>query len=213
MRMFQLPSSHARPSFYTCSSTVSILHTLSSYPPAPSFSYGPQPWPLSSSFLRWTRKRSTSTDATCELLPGHPQGRESKNKPAPCTELKWPLICMTLHVHHHGTISRAGRHKNTADATWAQGSLAIFPFISTRIGCGSIMDGALVCRHVALSWVFHVYHPLGDSLVSQMVKNLPAMQETWVWSLGWEDPLEKEMATHSSILACIIPWTEEPGGL
>ena len=45
-------------------------------------------------------------------------------------------------------------------------------------------------------------------LVSQMVKNLLAMQETWVWSLGWEDPLEKGMASHSSILACRIPWTE-----
>ena len=46
-----------------------------------------------------------------------------------------------------------------------------------------------------------------------MVKNLPAMQETWVQSLGQEDPLEKEMATHSSILAWKSPWTEEPGGL
>ena len=46
-----------------------------------------------------------------------------------------------------------------------------------------------------------------------MVKNLPALQGTWVWSLGLEDPLEKEMATHSSILAWEIPWTEEPGGL
>ena len=46
-----------------------------------------------------------------------------------------------------------------------------------------------------------------------MVKNLPAIQETRVLSLGWEDPLEKEMATHSSILAWIIPWTEEPGRL
>ena len=46
-----------------------------------------------------------------------------------------------------------------------------------------------------------------------MVKNLPAMQETWVRSLGQEDLLEKEMATHSSILARRIPWTEEPGGL
>ena len=45
-----------------------------------------------------------------------------------------------------------------------------------------------------------------------MVKNLPAMQETGVRSLGWEDALEKEMATHSSILAWRIPWTEEPGG-
>ena len=47
----------------------------------------------------------------------------------------------------------------------------------------------------------------------QMVKNLAAMQETCVQSLGWEDPLEKEMAAQSSILAWRIPWTEEPGGL
>ena len=46
-----------------------------------------------------------------------------------------------------------------------------------------------------------------------MVKNLPAMQETWVQSLGQEDPLEKGMATYSSILAWRIPWTEKPGGL
>ena len=50
-------------------------------------------------------------------------------------------------------------------------------------------------------------------LVTQSVKNLPAVQETWVRSLGWKDPLEKEMATHSSILAWRILWTEEPGGL
>ena len=50
-------------------------------------------------------------------------------------------------------------------------------------------------------------------LVAQLVKNLPAMQETWVRFLGWEDPLEKEMATHSSTLAWRILWTEEPGGL
>ena len=53
----------------------------------------------------------------------------------------------------------------------------------------------------------------GTSLVSQMVKNLPAMQETRVQALGWEDPLEKEMSSHSSILAQRIPWTEEPCGL
>ena len=51
------------------------------------------------------------------------------------------------------------------------------------------------------------------SLVAQMVKNLPAMQETRVWSLGQEEPLETEMATHPSIIAWRIPWTEEPGGL
>ena len=51
------------------------------------------------------------------------------------------------------------------------------------------------------------------SLVTQTVKNLPAMQKTQVQSLDWADPLEKEMATHSSILAWRIPWTEELGGL
>ena len=51
------------------------------------------------------------------------------------------------------------------------------------------------------------------SPVAEMVKNPPAMQETWVQSLGQEDSMEKEMATHSSILALEIPWTEEPGGV
>ena len=50
-------------------------------------------------------------------------------------------------------------------------------------------------------------------LVAQKLKLLPAMRETWVRSLGWEDPLEKEMATHSSIFSWRIPWTEAPGGL
>ena len=54
---------------------------------------------------------------------------------------------------------------------------------------------------------------LRASLVAQRLKRLPAMWETWVRSLGWEDPLEKEMATHSSILAWRSPWTEELGGL
>ena len=64
-------------------------------------------------------------------------------------------------------------------------------------------------HHFKLSWD---QHPWG-SVVAQTVKCLPAVQETQVQSLGWEDPLEKEMATHSSILAWKIPWTEEPGGL
>ena len=49
------------------------------------------------------------------------------------------------------------------------------------------------------------------SLVAQTVKNLPAMRETWLWSLGWEDPLEEGMATHSSILVWRIPWTSPQG--
>ena len=64
-------------------------------------------------------------------------------------------------------------------------------------------------KYVYISWSPYE----GASLVAQLVKNLPATQETRVWSLGQEDPLEKEMATHSSILAQRIPWTEEPGRL
>ena len=60
-----------------------------------------------------------------------------------------------------------------------------------------------------LGWVLN---PMGLPWVAQVVKHLPAMQETQVQSLGWEDPLEKEMATHSSILAWRISWTEGPGG-
>ena len=60
------------------------------------------------------------------------------------------------------------------------------------------------CPSVGIGWA---------SLVAQTVKNLSAMQETRVQSLGQEDPLEKGMATHPSILACRIPWTEDPGGL
>ena len=54
---------------------------------------------------------------------------------------------------------------------------------------------------------------MGASLVAQRLKHLPGMQETRVQSLGWEDSLEKEMATHCSTLAWRIPWREEPGGL
>ena len=67
-----------------------------------------------------------------------------------------------------------------------------------------------------LDWTFTFTNKwpwIWSSLVAQMVKNLPAMQETQVWSLGQEDPLEKETVTDSSILSWRIPWTEEPGGL
>ena len=74
---------------------------------------------------------------------------------------------------------------------------------SLILGSGS-SPGEGIGYPLLYSWV---------SLVAQMVKNLPAMWETWVQSLGGEDPLEKEMATHSSILAWRIPWAEEPGGL
>ena len=66
-------------------------------------------------------------------------------------------------------------------------------------------------KNTSLLWCFSP--KFITQMVAQMVKNLPAMQEARVASLGWEDPLEKEMGIHSSILAWEIPWTEEPGGL
>ena len=61
---------------------------------------------------------------------------------------------------------------------------------------------------------FHMMHSAyRDFLVAQTVKHLPAVRETWIRSLAWEDPLDIEMATHSSTLAWKIPWTEEPGRL
>ena len=69
----------------------------------------------------------------------------------------------------------------------------------------------MVVYSVFLVYVYTVFQP--SSLVAQMVKHLPTMQETQVQSLGWADPLEKEMATHSSTLAWKIPWLEEHGRL
>ena len=85
-------------------------------------------------------------------------------------------------------------------------------------------EGACVLGPTSLGWCFHhaelglggmppILFVLGASLVTQTVKNLPAMWEPWVRPQGGEDPLEKGMATHSSILAWRIPRTEEPGGL
>ena len=74
------------------------------------------------------------------------------------------------------------------------------------------LDGrALDLCHLGFGFFFEVSCPESEfyraCLVAQLVKNPPAMRETWVWSLGWEDPLEKGTATHSSILAWKIPWT------
>ena len=80
-----------------------------------------------------------------------------------------------------------------------------------RVGWRKIKG--MMSRHSFFLGWWNVLKLTGASLVAQMVKNLPAIQETWVWSLGQEDPLEKGIATHSSILAWRIPWTEESGGL
>ena len=73
--------------------------------------------------------------------------------------------------------------------------------------------GTVISMLHILTYLNLINNPIGAFLVAQDVKNLPAMQETQVQFLGWEDPLEKGRATHCSILAWRIPWTEEPSGL
>ena len=76
------------------------------------------------------------------------------------------------------------------------------------------LEGEPKCLYTALWYLFPERLTLSDfktSLVAQMLKHLPTMQETGVQSLGWEDPLEKEMATHSSTLNWKIPWTQSTG--
>ena len=91
--------------------------------------------------------------------------------------------------------------------------------MATKIGAkcflASKLRSLLQSKHSqVLFCIFEIkFHFHRTSLVAQTVKNPSAMQETWVRSLDWEDPLEKEMATHSSILAWRIPWIEDPGEL
>ena len=98
------------------------------------------------------------------------------------------------------------------------------PPIENSVGRGSrrrtcfALQTALVspnkASHHHLTWCFNcILSNNSRYLLAQTVEPLPAMQETWVRSLGREDPLEKEMATHSSILAWRIPWRDEPGGV
>ena len=87
---------------------------------------------------------------------------------------------------------------------WQEGSLPLGPPGKPN----NLLGIKYIKPHLTLGLFKNTY-----SLVAQSVKNLPAVQETRVRSLGWEDPLEKEMATHSSILAWKISWTQEPGRL
>ena len=108
-----------------------------------------------------------------------------------------------------------------AQALHTQASVAVALECSCSTTCRTFPNQGL--NSCPLHWLtdsYPLYHqgsPKGfkvcSSHLAQRIKHLPAMQETRVRSLGWEDPLEKEMATHSSILAWRIPWTEEPGGL
>ena len=86
---------------------------------------------------------------------------------------------------------------NGKESAWNAGDPSMIPGSGRSAGEG-------IGYPLQYSWAF---------LLAQLVKNPPAMQDTWVQSLAWEDPLEKGKATHSSILAWRIPWTKEPGRL
>ena len=94
-------------------------------------------------------------------------------------------------------------------------SLTLLITIILECDLKSGIDASSFAFCLRLLWLFEVFCGCicRASLVAQRLKYLPAVQETWIQSLGWEDPLEKEMATHFSILAWRIPWREEPGRL
>ena len=112
----------------------------------------------------------------------------------PVLFLPHPALWSTQYSGINYLSFRCPRERSSPSAVFTQNSVFLEAW-----GILEYLNGGLHCSRA--------------SLVAQMVKNLPAMQESLVRSLGQEDPLQKEMATHSSILAWRIPWTEEPGGL
>ena len=112
------------------------------------------------------------------------------------------LFCNFLNCSHGNEPSESHLR---SDKSFVFSSLTIFWSILDLQSCVSF-------RCVA-KWFCYTCTCIWASMVAQMVKNLPAIQETGVWSLGQQEPLEEEMATHYSILAWRIPWTEETGGL
>ena len=90
----------------------------------------------------------------------------------------------------------------------------LFPVVTINLFSKSV-SLFLLCKYVHLYHFFldSAYKGIWASPVAQLAKNQSAIQETWVWSLGWEDPLEESKATYSSVPAWRIPWTKEPGRL
>ena len=131
--------------------------------------------------------RPTKTDSFYSILPPFEQVYFFPPIPAPVTKKAEDLPILPTRLFFSGEANSSKtlliQSERSESSTWAHVSNCILPFKPFLI-----LDRA--------------------SLVAQLVKNPPAMQETWVWSLGWEDPLEKGKVTHSGILAWRIPWTE-----
>ena len=133
---------------------------------------------------------------------------------------------LNFHLNREGSTSHALEISGISACTtyphthWAPTSLVFSSFLEhTKVISTSdftlcpLYPGALPVQPTHLYYFRVQLKYQGASLVVQWKRLHLPMQETWVWSLGWEDPLEKKMATHSSILAWKIPWTEEPGRL
>ena len=146
---------------------------------------------------RWEERGETETTFR---NPGQPQGRvtwlevmEQTSQRAVLLRLGGSGICA------HQSSQDVCENANTSNPRGPS-------FGVVQDSCQSTFSNSFLNDDYTELWVL-------APLVAQTVKHLPTMPETWVQSLGWEDPLEKEMTTHSSVLAWRIPWTEEPGGL
>ena len=126
------------------------------------------------------------------LLPGRSHGRRSL---VGCSPWGRKELDTTERLHFHFSLSCIGEGNGNP------------------LQCSCLENPRVRGAWWAAVFGVRVRHDWSDLAVAQTVKHLPTMRDTWVWSLGQEDPLEKEMATHSSTLAWKIPWTEEPGRL
>ena len=161
---------------------------------------------------KWQRPLFLSSPAGPQILDS------SKSAPLPPPK-KTRISCpYRILAHYHKSWLSAVRLSSLVDWHQKYPPISLVTQVSTKTFIFFLASAppskSLVSHPLAGRGRFAViYSVIGASLGTQMVKNLPAMQEAWVWSLGGEDVLEKGMATHSGILAWRIPCTEEPGGL
>ena len=153
----------------------------------------------------------------------------------PCNLLNFP-VALCIHFNSGNTHTHARTHTHTHAHTHTHIEWTSLGWVNSSCGYAHVFPSsfAFYCSNLfeltrslmflpyafflwwvsrALQNVYVTPSAFWASLVAQTVKRLPAVRETWVQSLGWEDPLEKGMATHSSTLAWKIPWVEEPGRL